>query len=528
MKAIDTTSFTFESFVKKDLLYVDKSMYAYELLTSEEDSVFRFLARPRRWGKTLFLSMIESALEGRKDLFTNLYLGSSDYDFHPCPVLHFDMSMFSVVCGIKMFTYGFSSYISMVFRKYGISLDTDMTPGELLATGIRELYEKAGERVAVLIDEYDTPLVDALSVMEGAEIRAVIRDFYAKLKPCAGFIKFLFITGITRFPNQSIFSKLNNLVDITFDPGYSTAFGYTQKELESYFAEGIDERVLADDIGKDELLERLKYWYDGYSFCSNGEHVYNPVSVNSFFGRHGRGFSGYWADTASSTMVVNLVRRCPFVFTPGELKEVRQSVLNNFMIEDFSPDAPLDEEKVYGYLYMSGYLTIDHIDGRFIYLKIPNHEVEEIICDVLADLYAGKRESSIGRGIREAIRTDDVDALGSEIRNLILIPPYDAQIPLERYYQSLIYVVMKGIDQIDVRCEEHTASGRADLIVFLGSKLVVIELKINSSAEKAMEQILSRRYWESHDHAAYSVMLLGINIDTKDGVSVSWTGRTLT
>ena len=121
-------------------------------------------------------------------------------------------------------------------------------------------------------------------------------------------------------------------------------------------------------------------------------------------------------------------------------------------------------EKVYGYLYMSGYLTIDHIDGRFIYLKIPNHEVEEIICDVLADLYAGKRESSIGRGIREAIRTDDVDALGSEIRNLILIPPYDAQIPLERYYQSLIYVVMKGIDQIDVRCEEHTASGRAERI----------------------------------------------------------------
>ena len=514
MKPVNTTSSDFTAFIKGDMLYVDKSEHAYRMLTMKGSTTFLFMARPRRFGKSLFVSMLEAALMGKREMFEGLYLGSSDYGFHPYPVIHLDMSKPTATDGADVFRRSLTMHIAEAVSKYGIDPSEYMfSPSDLFMGAIRELNARTGERVAILIDEYDNPLTSTLDAREGKEIREVTRGLYGKLKPCADKIRFLFITGITRFSNQSIFSKLNNLRDLTMDKGYAAAFGYTQQELESYFSEALDT----------ETLSGLKRWYDGYRFADGCEKVYNPISINMYFST-GNGFEPYWGDTASTSLVVDLARRARLSLIPDETIPVDMGVIRNFRVEEIAPEAELDTMAVYGYLFMAGYLTIDRRQGNSVCMRIPNNEVGQILTGALADAYAGpSRKMDISQRIEGALKEGDMDALASAFDEIIRIPTYDMRIDLERFYQSLIYSIAFYSDGVEVRAEEHTAEGRADLVLLVPGRSVIVELKRNRSAEAAVRQIEGKGYMAKYLGKGDEVVLMGVNISTRGKrLRLSW------
>ena len=500
VKAIETTSSLFEEFIKGDMLYVDKSEHAYRMLTMKGSTTFLFMARPRRFGKSLFVSMLESALMGKREMFEGLYLGSSDYDFHPYPVIHLDMSDLPFHNGVDEFSKELNRLLEEQAARYGLGIDHDADPGSNLRAIIKEIHERTGERVAILIDEYDNPLTSTLDAREGKEIREIVRDFYARLKPSAARIRFLFITGITRFSNQSIFSKLNNLRDLMMDKEYATAFGYTQQELESYFSEAMD----------GETLSGLKRWYDGYRFADGCEKVYNPISINMYFST-GNGFEPYWGRTAASKAVVEAARRAKLSFLPDEVKKIPLSSIYSFMADDLVSEETT-AESVYAYLCMAGYLTIERIEGKYAYLRIPNFEVEGILCDVIATLYLGPAAERFDDRITGYLSSCDFPSFMAEMQDLIRVPQY-GMMKSEESYQALIYTVLRKVADIDIRSEVHTAIGRADLMIFIEQKLFIIELKRDMNAEEAMAQIRDRRYWDGY--ADRDIYLIGVNIDTR-------------
>ena len=513
MKTIDTSTSTFEDFIRNELLYVDKSRYAYDILSSKEATIFRFMARPRRFGKTLFVSMLEAALEGKRELFDGLYLGKSDYDFHPYPLLHLDMSRVTATEGIETFKSSLTDYIWSCVRKYDLPIERYMySPVELFNAAINELAEKTGEEVCVLIDECDTILTRSLTNRDGEEIRAVTRGLYSKLKPNSDNIHFLFITGITRFSSQSIFSERNNLEDITFDDSYATAFGYTQAELEKYFEEGIEE----SGLDRGYLINGLKYWYDGYSFAEDAERVYNPVSINSFFKKGKHEFRPYWADTASTGMVMDIARRTYIALTPDDIPSITDSTLRNFAVENFAQGVRISTTRTYGYLYMTGYLTLDHRAGSNLYLRMPNHEVERIMAEVFAEAFLGDDcNEKVLPSFDRAVLKCDAEALADVIDRIIHIPAYDMRMDDERFYHALIYSVASMSSNIEVKAEEHTAEGRSDLVFTAAGAAMVVELKINRSADEALKQIEDREYMKKYTDKGCSVVLLGVNISTK-------------
>lgn len=465
--------------------------------------------------------MLEAALRGRAELFKGLYLGNSDYDFHQYPVIHLDMSDLPFVHGARNFTAQLNKLIAEQLEAYDIAINEESDPGSNLRNGIKGLWQKTGEKIAVLIDEYDNPLTSTLSVNEGKEIRDCVTELYGYLKPCAEMIHFLFITGITRFSNQSIFSRLNNLRDLTFDPDFSTAFGYTQRELEEWFREGVEEAAIANGMSVDAFGDELCHWYDGYAFSPDARHVYNPISINSFFDpKSGRmTFDSYWGKTSTSRTIIELARKTEISFTPGELKKIPISSLYNFVAEDFTSAHKMLDSSLYAYLFMAGYLTIDHIEGKYIFLRIPNYEVEGILCDVLAYLYLGRESDRFDDRLVGYLSRCDFESFISEIQDLIRIPSYDMAIGKEKYYQSLIYAVLRKAADIDIRSEVHTASGRADLMIFLKDKLFIIELKIRRDADTALKQIIDKRYWDGY--RGLDTYLIGLDIDLENDRKLS-------
>ena len=522
MRNVNIGISSFSSLIEDGLVYVDKSKYGYDLLKAESARFF-FIARPRRFGKSLFVSMLEAALMGKREMFEGLYLGASDYDFHPYPVIHLDMSDLPFHNGVGEFSKELNRLLEEQAARYGLGIDNDADPGSNLRAIIKEIHERTGEKIAVLIDEYDNPLTSTLDAREGKEIRAIARDFYARLKPSAARIRFLFITGITRFSNQSIFSKLNNLVDLTFSKEFAAAFGYTQREMESYFEEGLAEYMKEHEgTGRDDLIDSLRYWYDGYRFSDKAEKVYNPISINSFFRSDEKAFEPYWGRTASTSMVVKLARRANLAFIPNDLLSVRESILENFSIDDFAPEADLSIKNVYGYLFMTGYLTLDHKSGDDMLLTIPNHEVEKIITEVFSTAFLGDDSSDdIKKEIEEAVLCGDLDKLGMAISEIIRIPTYDMRIDAERFYQALIFSVASLSGRIEVRAEEHTARGRSDLVFIAKGRAVITELKLERSADEASSQIKERGYADKYLGKYDEVWLLGVSI-AKENLQVSW------
>ncbi|MDR1284415.1 MAG: AAA family ATPase, partial [Opitutaceae bacterium] len=459
-----------QSFVKlreENFLYVDKTAAIQRLI--ESGTVF-FLSRPRRFGKSLLLSTIEEVFKGSKTLFEGLAIhGQRDWE-QKHPVIRIDWTVLGHATPREM-----ESSTRNLFRRiaddHGITLATEYSRDNF-AELILALHRKTGAQAVVMVDEYDKPILDVLDKTENAEtIRQFLNAFYGVLKGSDEHLRFVFLTGVTKFAGVSVFSGLNNLYDITLHPDFSTICGYTQQELEACFAGHIAGLAHKLGVTTDQLLERARHWYDGYSW--DGENfVYNPFSTLRFFGE--QRFANYWFTTGTPTFLINTLKkreRAAVVLKPFETEELDMSSYN----PDTMGEVPL--------LFQTGYLTIKKIvrdfDRETFTLCTPNGEVNDSFLRHLLNAYSAypvDRAGILKRDMERQLLAGDASALEQSLRTMLALVPYPLHIGKEAYYHSLLLVWLRLLG-FDIEGEIMTDNGRIDAVLRLPGHIIIAEVK---------------------------------------------------
>ena len=503
---------TFEKVISEDLLYVDKTQYIYSLAQNYR---YVFLSRPRRFGKSLLASTLHSYFAGKKELFKGLAIERLETEWAEHPVLHFDMSLGKHM-GKEQLERFLGERLAFEERKYGIDNPaTDIN--DRFTNLIVAAYEKTGRQAVVLIDEYDAPLLDVVHEDELLpQLRQVMRNFYSPLKACDPFLRFVFLTGITKFSQMSIFSELNNLTNISMDSEYAGICGITEEELTGQLSDYVDS--IADNQGKthEEVLQQLKQNYDGYHFSWPSPDIFNPFSLLTAFAK--RKIGSYWFASGTPTYLIEMMRK--FGVAPSQIGPTEA------MASDF--DAPTERmASLIPLLYQSGYLTIkDYISEEDIYiLDIPNKEIRIGLMETLLPNYvqSGVGETSLA-GIAKmyrSLRHDDLDGMLRQLQQFLLTVPYCDNTNYEGHYQQMLYVIFSLLGRyVDV--EVRTATGRVDMVMQAFGKLYLFELKLNRSAAAAMQQINLNDYPARFSQCGLPIVKVGINFDTATRTVSDW------
>ena len=458
---------TFAHIRKDNMLYVDKSGRLLELI---ENGRRYFLSRPRRFGKSLTLSTLEAMFCGRCDLFSGLaaeqwVIKQAD---HPAPVLRFDMSILNSASSATTE----QSIVEMISRtalKLNIVLHSHTMTGALIDL-IEEIYAVNGH-VVVLIDEYDKPILDNLSDLKKAdEMREVLRSFYTVLKSCDEYLRFIFITGISKFSKMGVFSAMNNLQDISASHIYSDITGYTQNELEYYFSDRIEAIAQSMSITNDELTDKIRKYYDGFSF-DGSTRLYNPFSILNFF--FDGTFKNYWYTSGSPTFIVKYMKEHQ-ISDPEEYRHIEVS-------SDFADTHEIEYSTPESFLYQSGYLTIEKSEGDTLTLDYPNEEVRKsLIRMYLDEIYHVRRYITLGTRLWDALSSGDI-AQAVELYNTAIagVPYDDFPNRNEFWYRSLFIMLLRGAGIISY-AEIHTHKGRCDLLIQFNDSIIVFEFKFAS------------------------------------------------
>ena len=502
---------TFEKVISEDLLYVDKTQYIYSLA---QDYRYVFLSRPRRFGKSLLASTLHSYFAGKKELFKGLAIERLETEWTEHPVLHFDMSL-----GKHMGKEQLERFLGerLVFeeRKYGIDNPaTDIN--DRFTNLIVAAYEKTGRQAVVLIDEYDAPLLDVVHEDEQLpQLRQVMRNFYSPLKACDPYLRFVFLTGITKFSQMSIFSELNNLTNISMDAEYAGICGITEEELTGQLSDYVDS--IADNQGKthDEVLQQLKKNYDGYHFSWPSPDIFNPFSLLTAFAK--RKIGSYWFASGTPTYLIEMMRK--FGVAPSQIGPT-EAMASAF-------DAPTERmTSLIPLLYQSGYLTIkDYYEEDNIYvLDIPNKEIRIGLMESLLPSYV---QGGFNTGLvtvskmNRLLRQDDLDGMLRLLQQYLLTIPQCDNTNYEGHYQQLLFVIFSLLGEyVDV--EVRTATGRVDMVMQAFGKLYLFELKLNRSAAAAMQQINLNDYPARFSQCGLPIVKVGINFDTATRTVSDW------
>ena len=504
---------TFSELREKGYVYVDKTEAVFRMANG--NSKYVFLSRPRRFGKSLLASTLHAYFEGRRDLFKGLAIERLEEDWAQYPVLHFDMSKGKHEDKDKLNRF-LISQLSDNEENYGLQGAGD-DANDRLSRLIKRLYKQTGRQVVMLIDEYDAPLLDVVHEEENLpKLRYVMRNFYSPLKGCEQYLKFVFITGITKFSQLSIFSELNNIGNISMDEEYAAICGITKEELAGQMAEDIE--ILAQKQGKtwEETLRDLTEYYDGYHFTWPSPDVFNPFSLMTAMKKGKTG--AYWFETGTPTYVVEMLRK--YDVEPDEIGEdkVRESAFNA-PIEGADDMTPL--------LYQSGYLTIKDYDKRLDRYRIdmPNKEVRLGLMESLLPNYMTKRKAnkamSLIPDLYDAMDRGDVDGAMRLLQAFLLTIPQTANTNYEGHYQQVLYIIFTLIGfYVDV--EVHTSKGRVDMVMRTSDTLYLIELKIDKSAEAAMRQINLKDYASRFSLCGLPIVKVGVNFDTEERTITDW------
>ena len=523
MKGISTDRFSLEYFITNDLLYVDKTMYAYELISSADKNFF-FVSRPRRFGKSLFCSTLHSIFDGRKDLFKGLYIAEeTDYSFEKYPVIHLDFSKMSLLSEQAALN-ALQKRILGAAEDNGISIERD-SPSEMLDDLIMKATRATGKQVVIIIDEFDSPFTSKISWKpELIEyIRELFNEFYKSIKADSAYIRFFFMTGCVRLSNLSIFSAMNNLYDISMDRRFAGAFGYTEKELEDNFGEGMDEYLEANPGiygSKEEFIGRIRDYYDGYRFSPDSEvKVYNPVSIGGFFDSLDCLFRNYWELTGVSTMAVELARKYDLLSLVEEMPSLDLEAFTSFDISLLA-EKKLRVNDIYALLYYAGYLTIKKAGETSLRLGYPNREISASFTRALIKQYMEQGFGSLTDDLGEAMDGCDVDAMAAIFnRYLAMFPYHFYERKDERLFHTMmhgLFVCMKG----DAYPEDAGKLGRADEVLIRGKHIYIFELKVDGSAEEALQQIKERHYADKYIHMAeekgMEIILAGLSFSSRE------------
>ena len=501
----------FEKIRKDGYFYIDKTALIYKLVKTGS---YYFLSRPRRFGKSLLISTLEAYFKGRKELFEGLAMESLEKDWIEYPVIHLDLNA-------KKFDTE-NDLIRLIDRQllvyeaqYG-SCSSDETIDDRLVTLIRLAAEKTGQRVVILVDEYDKPMLQAIGRDElQEEYRNTLKAFYGVMKSMDGYIKFAMLTGVTKFGKVSVFSDLNNLNDISMWNQYIDICGVSDQELHDNLEVELSEFADARGMTYNEICVALREYYDGYHFTHNSIGMYNPFSLLNAFLRNE--FGSYWFETGTPTYLVELLKKHHYDLQRMAHEETSAEVLNSV---DSTSDNPIPV------IYQSGYLTIKGYDERFgIYrLGFPNREVEEGFVKFLLPFYANTNavESSfeIQKFVRE-IEAGDYDSFFRRLQIFFADTPYELIRDLELHYQNVLFIVFKLIG-FYVKAEYHTSGGRIDLVLQTEKFVYVMEFKLDGTAEEALLQINEKHYaqlFESNDRELFKI---GVNFSAKTRNIEKW------
>ena len=502
---------TFSEVIDLDCLYIDKTEYIWNMIHLGK---YIFLSRPRRFGKSLLVSTLQAYYEGRKDLFKGLFIETVEKDWTEYPVLRFDMSL-----GKHMEKEQLERYLLYILgeneRRFGITSDS-IDPNVRLKNLIANAYEKTGKKVVILIDEYDAPLLDVVHEKETLPVlRNVMRNFYSPLKASDPYLQFVFLTGITKFSQLSIFSELNNLKNISMRPDYAAVCGITEEEMLTQMTDYIDDFAEAQQITRDEAFEGLKLQYDGYHFTWPSPDIYNPFSLLNAFPDHD--YTNYWFGSGTPTYLIEMLRKYNVV--PSKIGGA--SVLASAF------DAPTENMKsITPLLYQSGYVTIkDYNRATKLYtLDIPNTEIRVGLMDSLLPNYVHEYYDEGGTTIGfmyEALCNENLDEMFRLLQAYLLTVPYCDNANSEGHYQQLLYVIFSLFGRyVDV--EVHTPTGRVDIVMKTAKALYLFELKLNMSAQTAINQIDLKDYSSKFALSGLPIVKVGINFDPERRTIGDW------
>jgi hypothetical protein len=513
----------FEEIRKGGFLYVDKTELIYNLV---DTSKYVFLSRPRRFGKTLLTSTLHYYLSGRKDLFTGLAIEKLEKNWTQHPVLRFDLGRLKELTVEEL-----SQALHRMLNKYDASfgIKTSGTPGERLDELIQGAYEQTGTPVAVLIDEYDAPIMDALHQPDKLpEVRKVMRNFYASLKANDECLKFVFITGVSTFSQMGIFSELNNLTKITSNNDYAAICGITEQELEDNFGQGIADISKAKGWSEEETKARLKDKYDGYHFTGSLKDVYNPYSLlNAFFEKD---LGDYWFDSGTSSSLVNA-----FKLYVGDFHlELDKIDSSEWMKPSDFRKSLEDHACIIPLLYQSGYLTIKdyNMEINQYRLGMPNGEVRVGLLENLVPLYLSVEGSNVsnpaGRA-SAALRKGDINQAMEILRSLLKSIPYGKNETkkyhdmetTEQYYHDLYHFFFSMMCNL-VTSEVRNSTGATDVVVTTPKYIYVIEIKIDSTPDVALNQIDEKGYAVPYMSSPQAVLKVGVNFSTAEKTLSDW------
>ncbi|MEM9887327.1 MAG: AAA family ATPase [Bacteroidota bacterium] len=525
MKYLPAGRQNFKEIIEEDLLYLDKTRQIYELLNNGK---FYFLSRPRRFGKSLLLSVFRYLFSGKKQVFEDLYIAQeTDYAFEEYPVIQFNFADYGAeVTNLKEVL---SADIQRKAKDFKMEVDMVSLSTQFM-TLVQNIATK-GKPVVLLIDEYDKPIVDFLTEPEKAKKnQQILRQFFGPLKglDSLGHLRFLFITGVSKFSKVSLFSDLNNLTDLSIHALSHDLLGITQKELEQNFASHIEKAALKFQLSKEDLLEAMKTWYNGYSYDGKIR-LYNPFSILHFFQNYH--FGNYWFDTGTPTFLVKTIRDRGI--DPREYEEtgVNEAFLTRFSLEDLN---------MTGLLFQTGYLTIKRIEYRNLvaryFLGYPNREVRNAMMYNLAKAFTYTSASTLSTSLlkmQDGLEEGNMTLFIEHLRIILSDLKYNWQPPKqyktteelfrmwEGYFHTILYLITSYMDMF-VDAEVSHSKGRLDLIAETEHYIYLMEFKMDGKTENAIAQIKERAYATPYKNRSKTVFLVGINFSNEERNVESW------
>lgn len=502
---------SFPSIREEGYVYVDKTAFIYQMASRGK---YYFLSRPRRFGKSLLVSTMEAYFLGKRELFKGLAIEQLEKEWATYPVLRLDLNAEKYEQPEELEN-RINVYLSKWETAYGAAPEETSLSSRFSGV-IERAYEKTGQKVVILIDEYDKPLLEAIGNENLKEsYRSTLSAFFTVMKNQADYVRFVFLTGVTKFTKVSIFSGLNNLEDISIDESYAEICGITDTELHRQFGESVKALAAKNKLTEDECYAKLMQMYDGYHFYVDAKGVYNPFSLLRSF-KSGT-FGSYWFETGTPTFLTKIIQDTDYDLTKIQEAEVTSDVLDNATDQDLS---------LVPVLYQAGYLTISGYDPEYeLYtLKFPNREVELGFMRYLLPTFIRKSdtlERSFIKSFVKAVNAGDPDTFMGQLQTMFAGNSYKVAGDKEIYFQNVMYVTFRLMG-FYAQVERDTSEGRIDLTIETPGYIYIVEIKLDGSADEALRQINNKKYAAPFAHDPRRLFKIGVNFSSATRGITEW------
>ncbi|QTA81726.1 AAA ATPase-like domain-containing protein [Desulfonema limicola] len=506
---------SFEVIRQNNLLYVDKTRHIFKLA---DEGMYYFLSRPRRFGKSLTISVLKCLFQGKKELFKGLWIAeNTDWEWKEHPVILIDFNEISHNTSENL-EKGLIYNLNDTAACYNINLEKSLLK-ERFKELILSLYQKTGMTVVILVDEYDCPIIshlgkDSKALETAKQNRDILKHFFGTIKggDVSNVIRFVFLTGVSKFSRVSIFSELNNLYDLTMNRHYAEMLGYTQQEIETCFTGYIEKFAQEYNQSPDYIINQLKNYYNGYRFSEKDVRVYNPFSVLKSL--HEQAFKNYWFETGTPAFLVNLLKEKNWYLPKIEDIKATEAVFSVYDLDDLKPEA---------LLFQTGYVTIKDIRSRLYSFGYPNQEVKTAFLETLLHSFAkGVTDRSRFVFLAEYLFSEDMEKFIETMQSIFASIPYTIESKRDEAYFHTIFYLMVCASGVNAQSEVLTCDGRIDLAVEFPDKVYIIEFKCGQSAEKALEQIKENQYAQKYKSSGKKIFFMGINFDMEKRNISQW------